>query len=56
MLAAKVEAQMAAYGYARVSTDGQTLAAQEAELIEAGCDALSKQCVFFGQSPISRGE
>src|SRR5262249_26508087 len=27
---------MAAYGYARVSTEGQTLAAQEADLHEAG--------------------
>jgi DNA invertase Pin-like site-specific DNA recombinase len=31
------EAIMAVYGYGRVSTDGQTLASQEAELIAAGC-------------------
>src|SRR5271156_6708484 len=28
---------MAIYGYARVSTDGQTLAAQDAQLMGAGC-------------------
>lgn len=27
-------------GYARVSTDGQTLGAQQAALVEAGCDKV----------------
>jgi DNA invertase Pin-like site-specific DNA recombinase len=33
----KWEAEMAIFGYARVSTDGQTLAAQDAQLHGAGC-------------------
>jgi len=32
--------QMTVYGYARVSTDGQTLAAQDADLHKAGCDKV----------------
>ena len=35
--------QMAAYGYARVSTEGQTLAAQEADLHEAGATKVFKE-------------
>ena len=34
---------MAAYGYARVSTEGQTLAAQEADLREAGAAKVFKE-------------
>ena len=31
---------MTVYGYARVSTDGQTLAAQEAQLRHIGCERI----------------
>jgi DNA invertase Pin-like site-specific DNA recombinase len=34
---------MAVYGYARVSTEGQTLAAQEAALHEAGAAKVFKE-------------
>jgi DNA invertase Pin-like site-specific DNA recombinase len=37
MLLAKVDLKMTIYGYARVSTAGQTLASQDAQLHAAGC-------------------
>ena len=36
---------MAVFGYARVSTDGQTLASQDAELITAGCAKVYQEKV-----------
>jgi DNA invertase Pin-like site-specific DNA recombinase len=41
---------MASYGYARVSTDGQTLASQEAELIAAGCGKVFAEKVSGARS------
>jgi DNA invertase Pin-like site-specific DNA recombinase len=39
------ELRMTVYGYARVSTSGQDLAAQEAELMAAGCAKVFKEKV-----------
>ena len=36
---------MAVFGYARVSTDGQTLASQDAELMTAGCAKVYQEKV-----------
>jgi DNA invertase Pin-like site-specific DNA recombinase len=41
----KLDREMTAYGYARVSTNGQALAAQEAELLAAGASKVFKEKV-----------
>ena len=41
---------MTAYGYARVSTDGQSLTAQIAELKAAGCDRIFQEKVSGARS------
>src|SRR5215831_5254701 len=41
----KEDCKMTAYGYARVSTHGQDLGSQEAELIAAGCAKVFKEKV-----------
>jgi DNA invertase Pin-like site-specific DNA recombinase len=44
-LTAKVEGEMALLGYARVSTNGQDLAGQDAELMNAGCAKVWRERV-----------
>jgi DNA invertase Pin-like site-specific DNA recombinase len=41
---------MTVYGYARVSTDGQTLAAQDAQLHAAGCAKVYSEKVSAAQT------
>jgi hypothetical protein len=51
----KWEAEMTVYGYARVSTDGQTLAAQDAALHAAGCAKVYGEKQSGAKKPNERG-
>src|SRR5215218_6782801 len=46
----EMEGDMAAYGYARVSTDGQSLAAQLAELKAAKCEKIFQEKISGARS------
>jgi DNA invertase Pin-like site-specific DNA recombinase len=50
MLCSQLGAEMTTYGYARVSTDGQTLAAQDAQLHAAGCAKVYGEKVSGAQT------
>jgi DNA invertase Pin-like site-specific DNA recombinase len=45
-----MEIEMAVYGYARVSTDGQSLAAQLAELKAAKCEKIFQEKISGARS------
>jgi DNA invertase Pin-like site-specific DNA recombinase len=46
----EMEGDMAVYGYARVSTDGQSLAAQLAELNAAKCEKIFQEKISGARS------
>jgi hypothetical protein len=50
IICAKMEGDMAVYGYARVSTDGQSLAAQLAELKAANCAKIFQEKISGARS------
>jgi DNA invertase Pin-like site-specific DNA recombinase len=45
-----MESDMAVYGYARVSTDGQSLSAQLAELKAAKCEKIFQEKISGARS------
>jgi hypothetical protein len=50
ILRANVETEMAIYSYARVSTDGQSLTAQIAELKAANCERIFQEKISGARS------